>query len=159
MKSIKKYLYGAVLLLTVSLNAKSQSIHVTDLIRLAKASHADATNYITTKLHFSLVSSGNVNGMVMSKYAKSDGKLVESVIKMQSSDADKNVHGIIDYSIKPKTAAEAIIKELEKAKFKASRKIHDKTKDDRLYENAECTVSVYVFADKRFPAAIELRIK
>jgi len=159
MKFIAKYLFCLVLLAGLGLNAFSQTVHVTDLLKLAKASHPDATKYMTTNLHFSLVTSGNVNGQVVTKYAKSDGKQVESIIKTQSPAADKSLHGVIDYSVKPKTAAAGIIKELEKAKFKAVRKIHDKYKDDRLYENAECTVSVYTFADKNFPAAIELRIK
>lgn len=143
----------------LTVNVKGQSVHVADLIKLARASHPDATKYITTTLHFSLIASGNVNGQVVSKYSKSDGKLVESIIKTQSPAADKSLHAIIDYSVKPKTTADAIARELEKAKFKAVRKIHDKNKDDRLYENAQYTVSVYTFADKRFPAAIELRVK
>ncbi|GAB3938716.1 hypothetical protein GCM10028827_45080 [Mucilaginibacter myungsuensis] len=128
------------------------------MVKLVRTTNPGASAYLKGK-GFTPLPSEAVNGQLMNRFSKKSAKGAELIIKTQSLTTDRKAHNIVDYNITPNTFAATIAKELLAAKFKIATNIHDKTKDNKLYDNGTYTVSVYTFTDKRLPAAIEIRVK
>jgi len=159
MKRIFKIAIATCIFQIAAMAVYSQTLSVSDLIRLTVLSHQEAAQFISTQKHFKIIKPIVKNGVTLSQFSNEAYLLSELVIKGEFRDKNNVVHPSLNYDFKPPMYVNTIVSQLKAMGYTLTTRQSDATKQVWVFDNGRYLVSIHAYAEAVLPANVEIHKK